>query len=271
MSGDRCPAGRTEQAQSSTPARIRNDRVLAIPVEARREHNLAGVEELSPRLRQEPEQFAIVAGALEGKDVRVVGWRDAVTALELVRDSAAPSGSNLSVASSFCRSNYPSDFVVAGFLHAVDANVMATLDAGRMFGSRVGVALMIVLVVLVGGLVAPLAQRGPASPEWPGVKGKGVTLLPNGWRIAPAGRSIAVGDFPMSMVLSADGRHAIVSNNGWSKPSLTMVDLAQQSVKARVPVDHAWLGLTWHPGGDRLYSSGAAENTVNEFRWSRER
>jgi len=126
---------------------------------------------------------------------------------------------------------------------------------------------MIFLAVLVGGLVAPLAQRGPAAPELPGVKGKGVTLLPNGWRIAPAGRSIAVGDFPMSMVLSADGRHAIVSNNGWSKPSLTLVDLAQQSIKARLPVEHAWLGLTWHPQGDRLYSSGAAENTVNEFRW----
>ncbi len=141
----------------------------------------------------------------------------------------------------------------------------------RMIRLRPSVWLMVVLVALVGALVAPLAQRAAEPPEWPGAKGKGVILLPNGWRIAPAGRTIAAGDFPMAMLLSADGRYAIVSNNGWSKPSLTVVDLAQQAVRARVPVEHAWLGLAWHPSGDRLYSSGAAENTVNEFRWENAR
>ena len=38
------------------------------------------------------EQFAIAATALEGKDVRIVGWGDAAAALELVRVSAAASG-----------------------------------------------------------------------------------------------------------------------------------------------------------------------------------
>jgi DNA-binding beta-propeller fold protein YncE len=122
-------------------------------------------------------------------------------------------------------------------------------------------------LLVIGCVVMPMAQLGDTPPEWPGVKGQGVTLLPNGWRVAPAGRSILVGDFPMSMVLSPDGRFAIVSNNGWSQPSLTVVDLAQQFVKARVPVDHAWLGLAWHPSGTRLYSSGAAANTINELAW----
>ncbi len=125
------------------------------------------------------------------------------------------------------------------------------------------------LFVLIASLVAPLAQRAPNAPEWPGAKGQGVTLLPNGWRIAPAGHHVAAGDFPLSMVLSADGRFAIVSNAGWSKPTLTVIDLAQQFVKARVPVEHAWLGLEWNPAGDRLYSSGAAQNTVNVFRWEK--
>ncbi len=127
--------------------------------------------------------------------------------------------------------------------------------------------LMAVLILLNVVLVVPLARQAGRPPEWPGIKGQGITLLPNGWRIAPAGRGIAAGDFPMSMVLSADGRYAIVSNNGWSKPSLTVVDLHQQFVKARVPIDHAWLGLAWHPSGERLYSSGAAENTINTFAW----
>jgi len=123
------------------------------------------------------------------------------------------------------------------------------------FGFKAVAALILVSQVSGTGL----------QTQRPGPQGQGVTLLPNGWRIAPTGRSIHVGDFPMSMILAADGRHLIISNNGWSKPSLTVVDVAQQFVKARVPVDHAWLGLAWNPDGRRLYSSGAAENTVNEF------
>lgn len=68
--------------------RIRNDRVMAIPTAARREHYIANLEALSLRIRQELEEFAIAATALEGKDLRILGWGDAPTALELVRDSA---------------------------------------------------------------------------------------------------------------------------------------------------------------------------------------
>ena len=39
------------------------------------------------RVRQELETFTIAATALEGKDVRIVGWGDATAALALVRDS----------------------------------------------------------------------------------------------------------------------------------------------------------------------------------------
>ncbi|HXG90360.1 MAG TPA: bifunctional YncE family protein/alkaline phosphatase family protein [Vicinamibacterales bacterium] len=129
--------------------------------------------------------------------------------------------------------------------------------------------LVVTLVIALALVVGPVAQRAGTPPELPGAKGRGVTLLPNGWRIAPAGHSIPVGDFPLSMTLARDGRHVIVSNNGWSRPTLTIVDIAQHYVKSRVPVEHAWLGLAWSPSGQRLYSSGAAENTVNEFTWEK--
>lgn len=128
--------------------------------------------------------------------------------------------------------------------------------------------LSLVFVLVVAAVVAPLAQRPPAAPQWAGFRDAGVTLLPNGWRIAPAGRGLQVGDFPLSMVQSPNGRYVIISNNGWSKPSLTIVDTQQEYVKAVVPVDHAWLGLAWSPDGRRLYSSGAAANTIHEFTWA---
>jgi inorganic pyrophosphatase len=70
--------------------RIQNDRIMSIPVDARREHGITSVAALPARVRQELEQFAIAATALEGKDVRVVGWGDADAALELVQRSATP-------------------------------------------------------------------------------------------------------------------------------------------------------------------------------------
>jgi inorganic pyrophosphatase len=68
--------------------RIRNDRVLAIPREARRESGIIDVAELPERVRQELERFTIAATALEGKEARVIGWGAARDGLKLVRDSA---------------------------------------------------------------------------------------------------------------------------------------------------------------------------------------
>jgi len=65
--------------------RVHNDRVLAIPHEARREAGLNDVAVLSPRVRAELEHFASAATALEGKDIRVTGWGGAAEALALVR------------------------------------------------------------------------------------------------------------------------------------------------------------------------------------------
>jgi DNA-binding beta-propeller fold protein YncE len=94
-----------------------------------------------------------------------------------------------------------------------------------------------------------------------------VTLLPNGWRIAPAGRHLDVGDLPLAMALHPDGQHLVVTNNGWSKPSLRVVDLERREVIQKMPLDDAWLGLVWHPDGRRLFSSGAADNSIREVEW----
>ncbi len=109
------------------------------------------------------------------------------------------------------------------------------------------------------------------APSLPGPQGEGVTLLPNGWRIAPAGRHLDAGDLPLAMALHPDGRHLVITNNGWSKPSLRVVDLERRQVVQKMALEHAWLGLLWQSDGTRLLSAGAADNSVLEVEWRRDR
>ena len=55
----------------------------------------------------------------------------------------------------------------------------------------------------------------------PGLLSDGTTLLPNGWRIAPVGRHLKTGSLPLNLVISPDGRYAVVTNNGVTRPSLS--------------------------------------------------
>ena len=123
---------------------------------------------------------------------------------------------------------------------------------------------LVALVVIAAVRAAPAPD--PETPRRPG-RGANDTLLPNGWRIAPAGRHLQVGDLPLSMVLSPDGRYAIIENNGYAKPTLTVVDLKRFVVLDRVPLESAWLGLAWHPDGKRVYASAGSANGVYELSW----
>ena len=126
-------------------------------------------------------------------------------------------------------------------------------------------AIDLVCIIFVSAAVVSVARLAPPPPTWPGSLGNGVTLLPNGWKIQPAGRHMSIGDLPLAMVESPDGNFLVVTNNGYAKPTLTVVDLKRGYVASKVTIDHAWLGLAWHPDGRRVFSSGAGQTTVNEF------
>jgi len=124
-------------------------------------------------------------------------------------------------------------------------------------------------VALLTAALSVVATSGDGirPAVWPGVLGSGVTLLPNGWKIAPAGRHMQIGDLPLAMVESPDGRELFVTDNGYAKPTVAVVDLRHEYVRQTVALDHAWLGLAWHPDGQRLYVSGAGNTTVHEMRF----
>jgi DNA-binding beta-propeller fold protein YncE len=127
------------------------------------------------------------------------------------------------------------------------------------------VGLVVFGIVVAAASLSTLAQRGPAAPVWPGYKGDGVTLLPNGWKIAPEGRHITVGDLPMNLVPSPDGRLVAISTSGWAKPAISIFDTKTLQIVSRLEVEHTWLGLVWQPDGKKIYASGASENVIYEF------
>ena len=76
-----------QSATEGSSGRRRNDRILAIPVEGRRQQDLRSVRDLSDRIRQELELFFVTAAALEGKDPKILGWDGPEAALSLLRSS----------------------------------------------------------------------------------------------------------------------------------------------------------------------------------------
>jgi inorganic pyrophosphatase len=73
---------RIEQDTADHSARQRNDRILAVPVNAHR-----SPDHLSQRLKDELEAFFLQATAFEQKRVVVLGWDDRDGAARLIRES----------------------------------------------------------------------------------------------------------------------------------------------------------------------------------------
>ena len=106
----------------------------------------------------------------------------------------------------------------------------------------------------------------PPAPSRPGVLGGGVTLLPNGWKIAPAGRHIQIGDLPLAMIESPDGKSLLVANNGYAKPTITVVDLDARVRRPRTcrstTRGSGWRGIPMASGST---SRARGNNTVHEM------
>jgi len=102
----------------------------------------------------------------------------------------------------------------------------------------------------------------------PGPLRDGTTLLPSGWRIRPAGKSVPVGTLPLGLVILSDGS-AMVTYNGHGENGLARIDPVRAQVVWRAPLSAAWLGLAragrdWR---DTVWASGGSTNRVYRFTW----
>src|SRR5213595_2258251 len=101
----------------------------------------------------------------------------------------------------------------------------------------------------------------------PGRLRDGTTLLPSGWRIRPAGRSVGVGTLPLGLVTLSDGS-LMVANNGYGPNGLMRIDPVKGAVVWQKTLP-AWLGLARSGGDwrDTVWVSGAGSNRVFRLAW----
>ncbi len=106
------------------------------------------------------------------------------------------------------------------------------------------------------------AQRVVPTPLPAGPTEPAGFLLPNGWKLRPAGRQIPLGDLPLRIVVSPDGKFLVATNNGEGKQGLSIVNLKLQQLVNTVPLDRSWLGLQFSADGKTLYVSGGGGNKI---------
>src|SRR5262249_61566830 len=95
----------------------------------------------------------------------------------------------------------------------------------------------------------------------PGLESNGKsTVLPNGWRITPAGRHIALtGDMVMKIIPGLDGKTALVSTAGWHDHSVNTIDLQSERVVENINVGKIWTGMASDPATGAIFvSAGGA-------------
>src|ERR1700748_1423687 len=84
-------------------------------------------------------------------------------------------------------------------------------------------------------------------------------LLPNGWKLSPAGRSLPLGplsDLPLNIQVSPSGRLIAVTNNGQSTQSVQLLDPVKETVLDEKEVGKSWYGVAFSPDEQHLYASG---------------
>ncbi|MGA2541071.1 MAG: beta-propeller fold lactonase family protein [Verrucomicrobiota bacterium] len=133
---------------------------------------------------------------------------------------------------------------------------------------------------LAAGMTALLAA------DLPGLRPDGSVLLPNQWSLRPAGKQIALGDFPVNIALHPAGRFAAVLHCGYGRHEIIVVDAGgftekaqsghgrhdvvvrepiESRVVARAPVRESFYGLAFSPDGRQLFCSGAGDEVIHVF------
>ncbi|HNY52435.1 MAG TPA: beta-propeller fold lactonase family protein [Bacteroidales bacterium] len=95
--------------------------------------------------------------------------------------------------------------------------------------------------------------------------------LPNGWYLSPVGKVLQLGDLPLNIAVSPNGKLAAVTNNGQSTQMIHLVDVKKETVTDSVIIGKSWLGLVFSDNGKELYASGGNDNWIIKYKVRRKK
>lgn len=105
-----------------------------------------------------------------------------------------------------------------------------------------------------------------ASSQTPNVKlENSQLLLPNGWSLSPAGRSLEVGDLPLNIAVSASQKLMAVTNNGQGKQSIQLIDTQTEKILDNIEIPKSFYGLKFSSDNKSLYASGGNDNWILKY------
>lgn len=98
-----------------------------------------------------------------------------------------------------------------------------------------------------------------------GLSDDGVYLLPGGRALTPVGKEIVLGGFPVDVLTHPTQPIGYVSNTGYSKRSLQVVDLRTGEILQDRSRKDAFFGMALNPDGTRLYASGGPTGDLQVY------
>src|SRR5262245_52714862 len=103
---------------------------------------------------------------------------------------------------------------------------------------------LLTISLLLASVSLVWAQDKPTKnpPGYPGPTDAGY-VLPNGWRLTPAGQQVILTDLPLNIRTTPDGRYALVATNGYNAHELTAIDLATREKVSVETARQSWFGL----------------------------
>ena len=134
-----------------------------------------------------------------------------------------------------------------------------------MFRAAALAAALVALSVSADEKPAPKGDpKDDAKPAFPGPTDTGF-LLPNGWHITPVGRQVEITDLPLNIHPLKDGRHALVTANGFNRHEVSLVDLKEGKVLAAEWARQSWFGFAVSRDEDRVWWSGGGNGYLHTF------
>ncbi len=111
------------------------------------------------------------------------------------------------------------------------------------------------------------ACRAPSPPEDLSARAGGPVRLPTGGVLDPAGRSIPVGSFPMSLAAAPAGNRLAVLLGGYREQGIEIVDVRSGVVVQTLVQPAAFIGLRFDRDGRQLFASGGNQDLVYRYAW----